>query len=59
MDNGIIFNCLLNIFDYLKYLHLHRNQGIVTIHETEIKRTRRKPDFDVDTVIVALRKKTS
>jgi len=33
-----------------------RNPECIRIHETEIKWVRKKPDFDVDTVIVALKK---
>ena len=33
-----------------------RKHECVRIHETEIKWARKKPDFDVDTVIVALKK---
>merc|ERR1719414_1261761 len=43
---------------YITYL-FPREQDCIRIHETEIKSVRKKPDFDVDTVIVALKKTNS
>ena len=40
---------------YANY-QIFREQDCIRIHETEIKSVRKKPDFDVDTVIVALKK---
>ena len=39
-----------------KFLDIFSQDECIRIHETDVKSVRRKPDFDVDTVIVALRK---
>ena len=42
-----------------RFGYFFREQECFRIHETEIKSVRKKPDFDVDTVIVALKKTNS
>ena len=55
VHNSLPFNFNVCVSKNYNYQFTFSQHECIQIHEHDIKRVRRKPDFDVDTVIVALK----